>query len=507
MEGFLMSRLPSDRLILLCLVLCVSFLLVANLGNHYLWQDEAETALLGKSVLTYGFPRGTDGVNFFSQLLGGEYGADYVWKWHTWFPFYIVAASFKIFGETTFSARLPFALFGAATVLMVYLYVLELWENCRTALISVFLLTVSVPFLILCRQCRYYSVSAFFSVMGLYFFQRMIKGKRYAVPWYLLSFFLLFHTNYVHAACFLFSNLICCGYLVRKKPVKFLLKYLYTFMGAFVIVLPWLIWLSKTNYQKQQYGVTSLNLLNAFSNFSVFLLEVFESVVTYPVTAILTLFFVVAAIRSNNNQKVEWSTVITPLLFIVTVLAVHAISSPVPFFRYLSPVIPVIICLLAFFFERVFTFNLIAGICLLTVFVANQPLKDYYYELTHDYNGPVGGIVKFLKENARPDDTVAITYEDLPLKFYTPLRVVGGLTGEDLTPALTAEWVIVRKHVICEKDEKVRNYLIKNINPENYQPIHINSPDIPFENRESPGEHHYRTVQNEEPIVIYKKIR
>ena len=48
------------------------------------------------------------------------------------------------------------------------------------------------------------------------------------------------------------------------------------------------------------------------------------------------------------------------------------------------------------------------------------------------------GIVSYLSENAEEDDVVAITYGDMPLKFYTDLRVVGGLTGEGLSPAKNA---------------------------------------------------------------------
>ena len=43
--------------------------------------------------------------------LGAEYGRNYIWKWHTWLPFYILAGFFKVLGESAFTARLPFALF------------------------------------------------------------------------------------------------------------------------------------------------------------------------------------------------------------------------------------------------------------------------------------------------------------------------------------------------------------------------------------------------------------
>lgn len=137
-----------------------------NLGNHYLWQDEAQTALISKTVVSDGVPRGYDGRNFFSQEKGAEYGDNFVWKWHTWLPFYILAGFFKIFGTKTFVARLPFALFGIGTVFLAYFFSKALWQDKKTAAVTALLLLVSVPFLLLSRQCRYYSMSAFFQPGG-----------------------------------------------------------------------------------------------------------------------------------------------------------------------------------------------------------------------------------------------------------------------------------------------------------------------------------------------------
>ena len=63
----------QGQLVILIVILIGSeILLLANLGNQYLWQDEAQTALISKTILTDGVPRGYDGKNSFSQ----EGGAD-----------------------------------------------------------------------------------------------------------------------------------------------------------------------------------------------------------------------------------------------------------------------------------------------------------------------------------------------------------------------------------------------------------------------------------------------
>jgi hypothetical protein len=53
------------------------FLYFTNLDNVYLWQDEAQTALISQTVLQGGIPKGSDGKNYFSQELGAEYGENY----------------------------------------------------------------------------------------------------------------------------------------------------------------------------------------------------------------------------------------------------------------------------------------------------------------------------------------------------------------------------------------------------------------------------------------------
>jgi len=143
----------------------------------------------------------------------------------------------------------------------------------------------------------------------------------------------------------------------------------------------------------------------------------------------------------------------------------------------------------------------------LALVITAQPAPDFIYELTHNYDGPIEGIVAFLDKNAKPDDIIAITYGDMPLKFYTDLRIVGGYAGEDLSIAKNAKWVILRKHTICSINTEVRNQLKKIVNLKNYQPIEINYSDIPFENREALEIHHFRTVTSEPNVVILEKIR
>ncbi len=195
------------------------------------------------------------------------------------------------------------------------------------------------------------------------------------------------------------------------------------------------------------------------------------------------------------------------LLFISINLVILSLTAPAPFFRYLTPLIPLLTMITGFFLAWTLRIHLLVGAGILAVMVYLGPLNHFLYEITHDFNGPVEGIVRYLNEHARKDDTVAITYGDMPVKFYTGLRTVGGLTGEDLTPVLGADWVIIRNNIISSKDQNVREFLVRNLNRKHYKKIVLEYSDTPFENRESPVHHLYRTGTGYPPVIVYKKIR
>ena len=138
-------------------LLCLSAgLALYGLGTPRLWEDEAETALLARSILAHGLPLARVGNDLISQEEGQEFGADLIWRWTPWLDKYVAAGSFLVFGEGTRAARLPFAMLGLGAVASVYGLALGLFRDRRVAVLSMAFLGTSVPFLLHVRQCRYY---------------------------------------------------------------------------------------------------------------------------------------------------------------------------------------------------------------------------------------------------------------------------------------------------------------------------------------------------------------
>jgi hypothetical protein len=490
----------------LLFILCIClFLFLCNLGNQYLWQDEAQTALVSKTILTNGIPSGYDGKNFFSQEWGSEYGKNYIWKWHTWLPFYILADFYKLFGINTFVSRLPFALFGIGSVFMCYLLCKALWEDKKTAYAAAVLLATCIPFLLLSRQCRYYSMAAFFSLWALYAYVKILDDAKYARIAFVLSSVFLFHTHYIYCAPLFFSILLHALLYYRKKLLTLL-----SLVGIVIFInIPWIIWLSGIKYTAG-YEVRLFNPKEYFYFQNSYLKQIYMYLFTPYLLLAIPAAAIVCKIKKqrifSGNQKF-WKMFFLLVFFAVSTVVTLSIISPLPFFRYLAPIVPIFIIFIACLVVLTARIHFLAPIAIIALLIIISPMKDFLYELTHDYDGPIEGIAKYLNANGNKDDIVAITYGDMPLKFYTNLRIVGGLTGEDLSDAKKAQWVIIRKYVIRQGDNQVRNYLLKNVPLEKYERITINYPDIRFENRENLSSHNFRTVTDEDKVVIYHKIR
>lgn len=493
----------AEPIFLLLLLFSTMFFFLWNLSNHYLWQDEAQTALISKTVAAEGVPRGYDGRNFFSQESGAEYGENYIWKWHTWLPFYVLAGFFKIFGVNTFVARLPFALFGIGTVFLAYFFSKAMWQSKKIAAMTALLLLISVPFLLLSRQCRYYSMSAFFSLAGLYAYMGLADKKKYSGFIFVLSATLLFHTHYIYCATLLGTVGLHSLIFHRRRLGAIVL-------WCVVIVLinaPWIVWLSG-----MKYGDQYSRILFDTTKLSLCVREYLRLVGLYILTPYLLLVIPFAALGSWTRNKRSFSPdrqfrqKLTLLVFFIALNFIALVfASPYPFFRYLTPLIPVFMIIVALLMVSAGRVHFLVPVGMIVILVLAGTLGDFLYELSHDYDGPIEGIVKYLNDNGDKDDIVAITYGDMPLKFYTEMRIVGGLTGEDLSLAKDAKWVILRKHEMSEKDAEVRRYFMENLQRENYEIIKLNYPDIAFENREDPENHNFETVVRERRVQICKR--
>jgi hypothetical protein len=345
-------------------------------------------------------------------------------------------------------------------------------------------------------------MAMFFTLLSLYAYILLLGGIRRASVLLFAATTLLFHSQHIYVAIF-FAAVFLHALIFHCDRLKTLSK-----VAALVILvnIPWVIWLSGMKYTSPYQQVDLLRVLYFF--ILKYLHDLAKYVFPVWLLAVLPVWHIVTCVRTGRlamPTRQAWDRLSLPVFFIMFNIIAVSVKTPAPFFRYVAPSIALLVLLAAVVIDDAWKAHFIFAAATVIAMVATSQMKDYLYEITHDYKGPEKGIAKYLNEHGSPDDIVAITYGDMGLKFYTKMRVVGGLTGEDLEPAKNARWVIFRKYVVSDKDERVVKYLQENLPSAGYRGIRIDYPDIVFENRESPDEHLFRTNTEERNVVIFER--
>jgi len=365
-----------------------------------------------------------------------------------------------------------------------------------------------VPFLLLARQSRWYALAALLATGGLLAYARIAPGRR-APLWALgASLALLFHVHFLYAGILLAALGLHAALLAREK----LRGLAAAAGGAAVLCVPWIVWLAGVRLGADYAArlaapATSLRFATTYTRL---LLSIFLAHGLWLLAAPL-----LALRRRARTGERAWR--LEPRIASgVALVAIHTLvgvmllgaTSPGVYLRYLAPLVPPLFALAGLCVGALARAWPALGAAAAAAWVLSGPLAPFVYELTHDYDGPIEGIVGYLRHHAQPGDTVAIVYGDLPLKFYTDLRVVGGLTGEDLEAARGAEWIVLRATynpapVTRATRETLRRFLAEG----DYERIVLDAPELPFENREDVRFHEFRTVEAARRVEIWRRRR
>ena len=232
-----------------------AFLLFAGLGRDYLWADEGDTAILAESILKFGVPTAWDGVTLIDSDYGARLNDDFVMVSHPWLQYYLTAASFALFGESTLAARVPFAVLGLLTIVLVYATVLRVTQHRWTAASAAVLLTLSVQFLLYSRQSRNYSLSAALTCLLVFQFLRM-NSWRGAFGFATIAI-LLFHSHPIAVAPLAALGVLTLAY----RPFQVQRRWFWIAMTMVVpFTLPWLF-MAERGYREQTGVIASAGQL------------------------------------------------------------------------------------------------------------------------------------------------------------------------------------------------------------------------------------------------------
>jgi hypothetical protein len=458
-----------------------SFLLLWGLGNKYLWQDEAQTAVLGARMLRFGRPLAYDGLNLITNDMfvpeeqlnadlptkNPQTALDYyyhgrsdaTWKLHPWGQFIVAAASFKVLGQSTLAARLPFALVSIATVLLLYRWVSVFFGSALMAQIATVLVILNAYWILHGRQCRYYSLSSLCLVLVLISYTRWQRGGPWGATAFIAAAWCWFQVDYgtvwpVLAVLFVDAFVAARRYFWRPALVG----------GALAATLvPFVYYYDLWHRSQAQAG-------NWQTQFALTVFNTNEYVV--PMFVLLAVG-VLLAWRWKTLPSSERRIVLVSCGMIVALSLWIPCVAPSAFLRYVIMAAPVGCILNAWVLVRGIKLSpayawLGAAVLIITAWLSiplhalvppprwysgNSVVRAELYTLSAELFGhapdPNRIVIDWLKQNVSPTDEILVNYEDLPLMFYLPNPIRGGIPAfrvED--DAKTApNFIVIRQSV------------------------------------------------------------
>ncbi len=521
----------------LLVIAAASTLCFYGLGRRTLWQDEGETTVLAQSVLREGIPKALNKSNsnlVFQKVVG--YDKAYRWTFHPWGQFYLAAASLALFGSTEFAARLPFALCGVLTVALLYIFAWRHWRDSAAAALSALLLSTSATFIIHCRQCRYYGMSALTCLTVVVVFIELMKRpcKRWWILWG-LALALQFYTDFGTLLVMLPGLAISLRTMHARR--QHLAAAAMGFLLAAVLIIPGLIlhWDRLTKPADAEYGFLRALLAHLCYLDGWFI----PLLLLLPAGGI----FIWRLLKDKRQLSEQDRVVVTCACVLGSTMIGMAGAASYPHIRYLISQMSLAKLLLAvilvkgysmlrskgFTSLRAKAITAIVVVILIFTNAAGLPMQtlvdlpDYktydfcskskpflraeftglLYEITHDFVCPNRIARNIADKLLETGETVIINYGDLPLMFYRPdLKIRQPLQGPDRSPEpyLSPDVIIIHPYFTSRQ---LQQYLQGVLKQDDYYPLKVTFPAMIWGNIPEPREHHFATPSQQFFFTVY----
>jgi hypothetical protein len=511
-----------------------------GLGDNLLQVDEGNDTFISTNILKFGFPTHSDGVNY-TLLWASSHDGLFVYR--PWIPYYIQAFSLSLFGQTTFAARLPFALCGVLSVIFLYRFALKFTGRQFIAFLAALLLASSIPALIYFRTARYVGLPIFLSILLLSFYIEIYKNKKWnPFPLTVVSI-IFFHTMYVEFAGMILGVLIHFFIYYKDALPENRQRAVWAAGITGVFCIPWFIFISPMFSKVTQHLASWSTLIDLswhgyIKRFLGFLFQVNNYIFPF---ILLPLFFL--------RQFKPFTKQVSLLLLCILTVLLTALPHAMPIQQYISASFPLFFLLLAILIVNIFPKILLAQSLLVTLLIISNlvhvclffPLKqivkghpewfqkspylentfnslmreikfksvyfDYIYEISHDYKGPLDEIVAFFKEYGKPGESCYIDNEPESLAYYTGMKVIH---RDDIKVQDTPDWIVLRgdyrESIKENSSSKIAKNLREIIRKNSYSKIELNSPSMRVNNTYDIQIHLFRSPSsaNTDKITIYK---
>lgn len=518
-----------------------------GLNSTFLWQDEAQTALLGRSVMRYGVPMVGSGTESVSAIMGNDAGLFGIYFQISWLQAYVAAASFTLFGESSWSARVAFALAGWLCVPLTAWVAMRAapFEGRAAARIAALLVATSVPFIVCARQARYYPLTSalVLAVVGTY--AVLLRSAETRQPLRPAAF------AFATAAIFLVLSfdVVAIGVLgaaalhwlaFRRRHSAELdasgssgasASFWIAWGAAVILLAVWIAVSLSAPIRQTNAGLSSIPVRLRYG------IPYYVGQIDAHVLPVL----VGAPLLALSFGRRTRSAALLLTLFVVGGAA-GAMLSPYRYFRYIVPVIPLIFAIAALgltdLWQRgrwhktvaalvigamisstaphVLSHSLMAAAAKASglVLVRERPLQtrvpfaDFLGELRDPPRGPIAAMVGYLRANAQAGDVLVTTYGELPLKFHTTLAVYGGETAQLPPSHVKPRWIWPRYRTrVFRAEQAAVMWVERELEVSTFERIELDAFDRRWENREDPEEHIFSNPGPPAPnVVIYRAV-
>jgi hypothetical protein len=499
-------------------------LLFWNLTDTYLWQDEANTAVLAVRLMEYGKPLAYDGRNLLTDdnfaaqdprtvderardpekavedcIRRGTMTRDHTWTYHPWGQFVVAGLSIAMLGQTTLAARLPFALAGLATVLALYWLAYRFLRSSLIATLACALLTLNVYWLLHSRQARYYSLSSLGLVLTLIAYASWQRGARWGAAVFVVVAWCWFQADY--GTVWPVLGVLFADAIVRalRADWRSAWKPVVVGLALAAAIAPYIFFYRLASRQSGQLGTWAYRLKGAVLNINEYVVPLI----------VLLAALVLVIVRWHRLPALESRIVLLGCAIIAALALWVPTVTPMNFVRYVIMAAPVGAMITAwlcvrglgahaprFAWAAIAVVALTPWLCKPLTLVLKAPWWARTGTLVRSELRLIGSdifahrpdpnriVIEWLKVNATPTDEILVNYEDLPMMYYLPNRIRGGIAAfrvEDdrVTPP---GFAVIRRtvpfvHWSVFQREVSRYY---------WAPVPVKAPDIRWGNNPDP---------------------
>jgi hypothetical protein len=529
---------------LLACGLAAGVVLLWKLDARYLWQDEAATAVLGERLVRLGRPLAYDGRNLVTMdyvsprdaetleartsdaesavryyAERGDFKADGTWIGQPWGQFALAGLSLHWLGHGTFQARLPFALAGVLTVVLLFALARRRFADPLVAPLAAALLLANVFWVLHARQCRLYPASSLLLLATLAAYLRWSERGRFGLPLFLAASWTFFQFDY--GLWFPALGVLGLDALLTRR--RSLGETLVAFGVALAAVAPWTLYYELWGRLKTGAAAGRLRVIGTAFNVNQFVL---------PFLAVPAL-----ALLAWRAPREERRLVALGLGLFAVLLVWVPVVAPHPYHRYVVAATPVAALLLAFgvargaalvtarVLPRALLATALAAILAATPLVSNavtvwidptlRTLREpgrwlraeipaAWLELSGQAPDPNRAVIELLRPRLEPGDEVLVSYEDAPFMFYTDARVRGGIPTfrvEDRS-APPPRFAVVRRSALFLPWNVYRRELDR----WRWTELPAGVPDVPFGNSPDPNHRFYPLGPRHPHLLVLERV-